>query len=156
MTARLKAMAFWVIVVSGLGLGLADAALAQGDPANVAKYRANLMKTQTGHLTAIISVVKGEVAYGAHVKQHADAIKAISEMVIDVFPRGSAVGDSRAKPEIWQNWDKFMAGYVNYKTQTAKLAEVAASGDLGAIGAQIQEVGKACGGCHKPFRKEKK
>jgi cytochrome c556 len=23
------------------------------------------------------------------------------------------------------------------------------------IGAQLQNVGKACGGCHKPFRKEK-
>jgi cytochrome c556 len=32
---------------------------------------------------------------------------------------------------------------------------VAASRDVGAIGAQLKNMGKACGGCHKPFRQKK-
>jgi cytochrome c556 len=36
------------------------------------------------------------------------------------------------------------------------MVEVAGGGDVGAIGAQLKNLGKACGGCHKPFRAEKK
>ncbi len=142
------------LVAGVVALSVAGTATA-AEPENILKYRVNLMKTQTGHLVAIAAVVKGEVPYGAHVKAHADAMRALSEMVSGVFPEGSAVGDSRAKPEIWRDWDKFLAIYENYKTEVAKLAQVAAGGDLGAIGAQLGAVGKSCGACHKPFRKEK-
>ena len=37
----------------------------------------------------------------------------------------------------------------------AKLADVASGGDMAAIGAQVKNLGKACGDCHKPFRKPK-
>ncbi len=142
------------VVVGLCAMRVTGIAVAE-DPANVVKYRLILMQTQTGHLRAIAAVVKGEVPYGAHVKAHADAIKLIGEMKADVWPPGSAVGESRAKPEIWRDWDKFLAIYENYMTEVVKLAEVAASGDLGAIGAQLDAVGKSCGACHKPFRKEK-
>ena len=33
-----------------------------------------------------------------------------------------------------------------------KLVEIVATGDAAAIGGQLQATGKACGGCHKPFR----
>lgn len=125
------------------------------DFVNAAKYRQRLMQTQEGHLLAIVAVLKGEVSYAAHVKGHAEAIKGLSEMIGDAFPKGSDVAGSRAKPEIWQNWDKFRAAYDNYKAEVAKLAEVAAGGDLGAVGAQLGNLGEACTGCHKPFRKPK-
>ncbi len=83
------------------------------------------MKAQTGHRRAIAAVVKGEVSDGAHLKAQADAIKAISEMAGEAFP------------------------------EAAKLAEVAGNGDLKAIGAQLGNLGRSCGGCHKPYRKEK-
>ena len=143
------------IIVLVFGMGVASGASAGDDPANVVKYRLLLMNTQTGHLQAIAAVVSGEVSYGAHVKDHADAIKDIAAMEADIFPEGSAVAGSRAKPEIWQNWAEFQALYANYKTQAEKLAEVAATDDLSAIGAQLGEVGNTCGGCHKPFRKPK-
>jgi len=151
----LKKLLYLFVIVGIMTVGVTAPGGAADDPANVVKYRITLMKTQTGHLQAIGSVVKGEVAYGAHVKAHADAIEAISEMAGEVFPKGSAVGESRAKPEIWEDWGKFLAAYDAYKAEAAKLAEVAGSGDLKAIGAQLGNLGKSCGGCHKPFRKEK-
>lgn len=125
------------------------------DSVNAAKYRQRLMETQEGHLLAIVALLKGEVSHADHVKTHAEAIKGLSEMIGDVFPKGSDVAGSRARPEIWQNWDKFRAAYDNYKAEVAKLAEVAAGGDLGAVGAQLGKLGEACSGCHKPFRKPK-
>ena len=42
-----------------------------------------------------------------------------------------------------------------FETETAKLAEVAKSGDPAAIGPQLKATGKSCGGCHESFRKPK-
>ena len=155
MKVLFQTMTRGVIAIAIVALGAVGMAAAQDDPANIVKYRILLMNTQTGHLRAIAAVVKGEVSYGAHVKNHADAIKIIGEMKADVWPPGSAVGESRAKPEIWQNWNEFQELYDSYMVQVVKLAEVSATGDLAAIGAQLGEVGNTCGACHNRFRKEK-
>ena len=42
-----------------------------------------------------------------------------------------------------------------FQAASAKLLEAANSGDKAAVGAALGGVGKACGGCHKPFRKKK-
>lgn len=131
------------------------AAQAADDSANVLKYREMVMTALGAHIGSIASVVKGEVSYGEHVATHARALHATSLMMPDVFPEGSAVGESRAKPEIWQEWDKFQGLIRDLNAQAEKLAQVAESGDMTAIGAQLQETGKACGNCHKPYRKEK-
>ena len=57
--------------------------------------------------------------------------------------------------EIWQDKAKFEAAAKALQTATGELVSLAESGDLAAVGAQLQKVGQACGGCHKPFRKKK-
>ncbi|MGF1610792.1 MAG: c-type cytochrome [Kiloniellales bacterium] len=131
------------------------AAQAADDPANVVKYRGMVMSALGAHIGSIASVIKGEVSYGPHVSTHAQALHATSLMLTDVFPEGSGVGETRAKPEIWQEWEKFEGLINDLSTQTEKLAQVAEGGDMAAIGAQLQETGKACGNCHKPYREEK-
>jgi cytochrome c556 len=148
----LQAIVFGFLISFGAATGVSAA----DEPENAAKYRTTLMKTLAGHMGSIGAVLKGEVSHAGHVKEHAQAIKAISVMAADVFPKGSDIPTSRAKPEIWQKWDEFLKAYGNFKVEAAKLAEVAAGGDLAAVGAQMGNVGKSCGGCHKPFRKEKK
>ncbi len=100
-------------------------------------------------------VVKGEVPYTEHVAAHARAAHAVSLMLADVFPEGTDIGDTRAKPEIWQDRASFETAIKALQTATGELVRLAESGDMAAVGAQLEEVGKACGGCHKPFRKEK-
>ncbi len=50
---------------------------------------------------------------------------------------------------------KFEAAAKDLQVQSVKLAEDAEGGDIAAIGAQVQNMGKACGSCHKPFRAKK-
>lgn len=146
-----------------IAAGLAIAAMvtivipveAANEPENVIKYRQSVMQAITGHIGAIAGVVKGEVTYNQHIAAHARAMHATSMMLLDIFPEGSGVGETRAKPEIWQNWTKFEAAAKALQTTSGELARIAEGGDMAAIGAQLGEVGKACGGCHKPFRKEK-
>jgi cytochrome c556 len=145
----------------GLLAGAALLALAQGaaqaDSADkVIAYRQLVMKSIGAHIGAIVSVVKGEVSYTGHVAAHASAIAAAARMIPDIFPEGTAEGETRAKPEIWQDWEKFTAAAGTVQREAAKLAEVAAGGDVAAIGAQLGALGNGCGGCHKPFRKEKR
>ncbi|MDP7641941.1 MAG: cytochrome c, partial [Alphaproteobacteria bacterium] len=68
---------------------------------------------------------------------------------------GSGDGDTDALPSIWQDWAKFEAAAKTLQTAAANLADAAGSGDMAAIGAAAGAVGKACGGCHEPFRKKK-
>ena len=71
------------------------------------------------------------------------------------FPAGSGPETgikTAAKPEIWAQPADFKAAHDALVVEAGKLVTVAASGDAAAIGAQLQATGKACGGCHKPFR----
>ena len=146
-------------VATVLVLGLGAQALAVDEPENVIKYRQSVMKAIGGHTGAIVAVVKGEVGYVGHVAAHARAIHEMSKLLPDLFPKGTGQDnypETRALPELWNDLAKFEASAKDLQVQSAKLAAVAEGGDLAAIGAQLENLGKACGSCHKPFRAKKK
>lgn len=151
----LTALLAGTVLAAGLVAGMARA----DDAKNVIAYRQNVMKGQAAHITQIAMVAKGEVSFVGQVAANARAIADSAKIIPEVFPKGTtqeeAGVDSEAKPEIWKEWDKFTAAAKNLETQATKLAEIAAGGDVAAIGAQLGELGKACGGCHEPFRKKK-
>lgn len=128
---------------------------AADEPEDVIEYRQQVMKSQGAHITAIVAAVEGRVSFIDHIPAHAMAISVTAKMIPDIFPEGSGVGETRARPEIWQDWDKFTAAAEKLVQASAEMAEIAKGGDIGAIGAQLEEIGNACGGCHKPFRKKK-
>ena len=140
-------------------LGLAPQAQAVDEPENVIKYRQSVMKAFGGHMGGIVGVVKGEVSYVGDVVVHAQSVNAMSKLLVGIFPKGTSQMESantRALPAIWDDFSKLEAAAKALETESAKMVEVAASGDLGAIGAQLKKVGAACGSCHKPFRQKKK
>ncbi|MHA1151740.1 MAG: c-type cytochrome [Alphaproteobacteria bacterium] len=146
------------ILAAAVLLGLASQAQAVNEPENVIKYRQSVMKAINGHTGAIVGVVKGEVNYVDHVTAHAQGINAMSKLLPGLFPSGTSQMESaktRALPAIWDDFSKFEAAAKTLEVESAKMIVVAASGDLGAIGDQLQNIGKACGGCHKPFRQKK-
>ncbi len=146
------------ILAAAILFGLASPAQAVNEPENVIKYRQSVMKAIGGHTGAIVGVVKGEVGYVGHIVAHAQGINAMSKLLPELFPEGTSQFESantRALPAIWDDFSKFVAAAKSLEVESGKLIEVAASGDLGAIGGQLQNMGKACGGCHKPFRQKK-
>ncbi len=129
---------------------------AADEPANVIKYRQKVMSGISAHIGGIAAVLSGEVSYTGHVAAHARAMHDASLMIDDIFPSGSGEGETRAKPEIWHDWAKFEAATKTFQAATKELARVAETGDMAAVGAQLNKVGEACGGCRKPFRKKKR
>ena len=155
MNGRLRT---WIIGVSAVaavaaGIGVASAA---DESENVIKYRQNVMRSMGGHAGAISGVVKGEVTFSGHVLSHAQAIRANSLMIVDMFPEGTLTGaETRAKPEIWQDWDTFRQKASDLEAAAGNLIQVVSGGgDAAAVEAAFGQVGMACGGCHRPFREK--
>ena len=152
---RLPIAVLALLVAAAIGISTFPGLVsAKDDSAKVIKYRQTLMKATASQITNIFSVLKGETSFTMHIAANARAISDNAVMILDVFPRGSEEGNTRAMPEIWQNWTKFEAAAAALKAAADKVATAADLGDMTAVGAAAGEMGKACGGCHEPFRKK--
>ena len=69
-----------------------------------------------------------------------------------LFPENSIVGDSKALPAIWENWDGFNAILETGKTAATAGIAAAQAGDAAAYGEAIKAIGGTCGQCHQAFR----
>ena len=134
---------FFIVIFS-------NSAFAQSE--GMIKYRKNVMKSTGGHMGAIIDILKNGLPLTAHIVDHARSINQNNKMTLSMFPKGSGLGDTKAKLVIWENWGKFESAAIDSVRESAKLAKVAESGDMGAFAKQVRATGKTCRGCHKTFR----
>ena len=140
-----------------LGLG-AVGGFAQ-DKAQAVKDRQATMKRQGADLKYISDYLKGVNNDQAGAIEKANDLLSISPKIPDLFVPGTSTADfpgvSHAKPEIWQEWDKFKMIPVALQANEVKLAEALKGGDKGAIGAVLGGVGKdGCGACHTSYREK--
>ena len=123
------------------------------DSKGIIKYRQNVMKSTAGHMGAIVDILKNGLPLEAHVSDHARSMLQNSRMTLSMFPKGSGKGRTKSKQAIWENWSEFESAANNFERESAKLAEVAESGDMEALSKQVRTTGKTCSGCHRNFRK---
>ncbi|MFA5631877.1 MAG: cytochrome c [Porticoccaceae bacterium] len=133
-----------------LSLTLASG-LAGANDKKLVEYRDNGMEILGGHMGSIVAIVKGEVPYASELAYHADALAAAAPTVLTMFEIEAMSDDSDALPKIWQQWADFEKAARKLETASADLAAAVASGERGAIGAALGEVGKSCKGCHDEF-----
>jgi cytochrome c556 len=110
-----------------------------------------------GHNMAILGpMAKGEAEYDAEQAQAAagNLAKIAAIEHVGYWPEGTSSDEteSRALPAIWTEMDKFEEKIDMLEQATMKLEEAAGEG-LEPMKAAFGEVGQACGGCHKPYRK---
>ena len=143
------------LVVLGLSCTLSLAVVqAQSDEAFI-EYRQKVMQGNSANMGAIGGILKNKLPYSSHIATHASEINMLSKLIEAAFKKEITAGKTDAKPEIWQDWQKFAAAVEALSQESAKLATMASNGDMEAIGEQVKALGKACGDCHKPFRKPK-
>ena len=124
------------------------------------KARKALMQVYVFNIGILGAMAKGKTPYDAKIAQAAadNLLAAVSMKNPTMWPKGSgndALGDkTRAKPEIWSTYPKVAEKSKAMKSAAAKMASVAGSG-LDAVKANMKQLGKGCGGCHKPFRAPK-
>ncbi|HEY6917712.1 MAG TPA: cytochrome c [Tabrizicola sp.] len=143
-------MKFVKAVVIGAVLA-AGAAFAEGDRTDPnAIARSDLMKT-IGKNTGILGdMAGGKAAYDAAAAEAAKAaiVEAAGKIEATFKDQGAADPASEAKPEIWAEWDDFLA-------DAKKLGEAAGAMDVASaesIGAGMGALGGACKDCHSEFR----
>lgn len=142
-----------VVVVICVSMPLSSA-LAQTDQ-DYLTYRQKVMASNGDNMGAIGTILKAKLPYTDHIAAHAQSIQAASKLIEDAFKKEIIEGKTDAKPDVWQDWDKFVDAAKKLEEESGKLAEVAKSGDMAVIAAQVKATGNACGDCHKPFRKPK-
>ncbi len=129
-------------------------AQAQSDEAFL-QYRQKLMQTLGATMGSIGQILKNKLPFRGHIATHAHDLNQLSKLIPDAFKKEITAGRTDAKPDVWKDWNKFVAASEKLGQESAKLAEVTSSADMAAIEAQMKAVGASCGGCHKPFRKPK-
>lgn len=144
-----------VLSVGMLGLALMLTGAQAQDDEHYLGYRQKVMKSMGASMGAIGDILKHKLPFAGHIGVHASDISRMSAVIAESFEKEIIEGRTDAKPDVWQDWDKFVAAAEALKEEGGKLADVAAAGDMAAIGAQVKNLGKACGDCHKPFRKPK-
>lgn len=134
--------------------GLAAAAIAQDaapdfaamTPEQLVDARQEAMKEDGGLLRSAGSLAG------------ADAVAAADTLIHNytnlplMFPEGSIVGDSRALPAIWEDWDGFAAIFATGLQGAVDMKAAAEAGDVAAYTAALQVVGGTCGECHQAYR----
>ncbi len=140
----------WAGLFIFLSLAISSQLFAQSD---VIEKRQKLMKSNSAAAKAIKKGVE-EKDY-ATVETKAKDIMGNMDKVLDLFPKGSTAGKTKAKAEIWDKWDDFSKNPGKVKKAASELADAAKSGDGAAVDVKVKALGDACGACHKAFRAEK-
>ena len=146
---QIKKVAALTVLLSFCFFGSSSLADSKG----IIKYRQNVMKSTAGHMGAIVDILKNGLSLKAHVSDHARSMLQNSRMTLSMFPKGSGKGRTKSKQSIWENWSEYESAANNFERESAKLAEVAESGDMEALAKQVRATGKTCSGCHRNFRK---
>ena len=118
------------------------------------KYRQSAMYLQSNHMGRLFAMIKGDVPFDAKVAaENIETISMLNRLQFAAFIDGSDKGNTRAKPEIWTEKDKFAAAVAKSQEDVLKLAAAGKTGNLDQIKAAAGAVGESCKACHDAYQK---
>jgi cytochrome c556 len=90
------------------------------------------------------------------VRANAAKIAQLSQQASGWFPAGTGpdVAKTRAKPDIWQNFDDFGAKLRNFQAAARAFNAAASGNDTAAMNARFSDLGGTCKACHDKYRAE--
>ena len=149
-----RAMPLMLVAVIGLATALpASAQFAK--PEDAIKYRKAVFTVMATHFGRVAAMANGKLPFDAKVAaDSAELATTMSKLPYVAFIEGTEKGDTKAKPEIWSEMDKFKAAASKMQDEMAKFNVAAKGGNIDAIKAAVGDTGKACKGCHDTYRKE--
>lgn len=125
-------------------------------PEDAIKYRQSGMALMGAHLGRLGAMASGKVPFDAKLAaENAEVVAFVSKLPFAGFVEGTDKGgNTKAKPEIWAQMDKFRANATKMQEEVAKLNTAAKGGSLDQIKAAFGEAAKTCKGCHDDFRQQ--
>jgi cytochrome c556 len=117
------------------------------------KYRQSALHLMGAHMGRVAAVVKGEQPYDkAAVEADTAVIEMMSKLPWHAFVPGSDTGNTKARPEIWREQDKFRGLAEKMQAEVQKLSAAARAGDLAQVRSAMGAVGQSCKACHDNYR----
>lgn len=93
---------------------------------------------------------------GAIARDAAAISKGGTAELLSLFPEGSAGPVSEARPEIWEDWDRFSSIAVDMSEAARRLEDLSVSGaDQNDLVRGFGAITETCRTCHKDFRIKK-
>ena len=124
-------------------------------PDDAIKYRKAAFTVMATHFGRLGAMANGKIPFDAKAAaDNADIALAMSKLPYVAFIEGTDKGDTKAKPEIWTENDKFKAAAAKLQDEMVKLNAAAKTGNLDTIKAAFGPTGQACKACHDQYRKE--
>jgi len=126
------------------------------DKQGIIRERQALMKRQAEDLKAIQGYVSGAIDRTTAVAK-VDELMSLPGKIFDLFPTGTSLvefpGETHAKPEIWQQQDRFKEVPLALQRAEEKLAATLKNGSKQDVVDALDAVGRSgCGACHTYFR----
>jgi len=142
--------------VAALGFTVALDAAAQAKPEDLVKQRKAAFTMVGKYFGPIGAMVQNRVPYNNDVVvRNAGYLEVLSKMPWDGFAASTAdFKDTRAKPELFKEMDKFNAGAEKMQAEIVKLSAAAKTGDQKAVAAAFGAVGQSCKACHDAYRRD--
>lgn len=117
------------------------------------RYRRAVMTMIKRHYDQVSAISKGKVPFQRdELIRQANYLEMLSEVSLDGFIPGSHEGETRAKPEIWQEWTRFRNQLDKFRTDTSRLKQVAKTGNLESLKSVVSDMTRTCKTCHDDFK----
>ena len=147
-----------VIAVAALGALTGMNAQAQFQkPEDAIKYRKAAFTLMGNHMGRLGAMAQGKAPFDAKAAaENAAILDTVSKLPYVAFLEGTDKGDTKAKPEIWKNWDKFRAAAIKMQEEVNKLSATARAPGLTVdqLKTAVGAVGGTCKGCHDDYRQQ--
>lgn len=139
-----------------LALAMAIPAQAQFAKAEDAiKYRKASFTVMAAHFGRLGAMANGRIPFDAKLaSENADIVAAMSKLPWAAFGEGTDKGETRAKPEIWQESAKYKKAADNMQAAVMKLNTAAKAGNIDALKAAFGPAAASCKTCHDSFRQK--
>ena len=148
-----KLAAFIVTAAAAVLSAPASAQFAKAEDA--IKYRQSAFFVMGQHFGRIGAMANGKAPFDAKAAaENAALLAALAPLPGTAFGPGTDKGETRAKPEIWTESDKFKAGMTKMTEEVNKLNAAAKTGDLAQIKAAFGGAAQTCKSCHDSYRKD--
>ena len=115
----------------------------------IADRKANF-KANAAAMKAIRAALGAE-DFGTVIKQ-ATTIARWAQVMPNYFPSNTDMGDSKARPEIWMDFNAFKRSASSNEKAALELISNAKKGDMSSTIDAVKHLGSTCKSCHNNFK----